>query len=89
LRHGIEAGSRVLPFGAILGPPPQESSPCLVPPKRWMTRPNLPRKCRRRQGWQKHYFRGTSPANTRAREHQSKLSLQNFVEEKSNKPPTP
>jgi len=28
----------------------------------------------RHQGWQKHYFRGTSPANTQAREHQSKLS---------------
>jgi hypothetical protein len=40
----------------------------------------------RHQGWQKHYFRGTPPANTQAREHQSKLSLRSFAEEKPNKP---
>jgi LPS sulfotransferase NodH len=43
----------------------------------------------RRQGWQKHYFRGTSPANSLAREHQSKLSLRSFAEEKPNKPARP
>ena len=43
----------------------------------------------RHQGWQKHYFRGTPPANTQAREHQSKLSQRSFAEEKPNKPTGP
>jgi len=43
----------------------------------------------RRQGWQKHHFRGTSPANTAAREHQSKLSLRSFAEAKPDGRPVP
>jgi hypothetical protein len=42
----------------------------------------------RRQGWQKHYFRGTSPGNAKAGEHQSKLLLRDFTKGKRDRPPS-
>lgn len=34
-----------------------------------------------REGWQRHYFQGRLPDNTRVPEHQTKLKLQHFKEE--------
>jgi hypothetical protein len=35
-----------------------------------------------KRSWQKHYFQGTSPSGLRAAEHQTKLKLRSFDEEK-------
>jgi hypothetical protein len=41
----------------------------------------------RKQGWQKHYAQGKTVTEARSREHQSKLALHAFVEEKASAPP--